>query len=142
VNHVVAVAAGDFHCLALRADGTVVAWGFDSDGQATIPAGLDGVTAIAAGGYHSLALRRVLTPQQAIRDLRADVNRLQGVAIRNALRVKLNAALAAPNRPLACQWLRAFSQQVRAQRGKQLTLAQADYLIAQASDIRLLLGCR
>ena len=37
--------------------GTVVAWGSDSSGQATIPAGLTGVTAIAAGLRHNLALK-------------------------------------------------------------------------------------
>jgi hypothetical protein len=142
LDNVVAVAAGDFHCLALRADGTLVAWGFDSDGQASIPSGLGGVTAIAAGGYHSLALRNVLTPEMAIRQLRDDVNRLQGITIRNALQVKLNAALAAPSGSRACQWLQAFINQARAQRGKLLGIAQADYLIAQARDIRLLLGCR
>jgi hypothetical protein len=125
----------------LRSDGTLVAWGFDSDGQVTIPSGLVGVTAIAAGGYHSLALRNVLTPEMAIRELMDDVDRLQGIAIRNALRVKLNAALVAPNMPRACQWLQVFINQVRAQRGKLLGIAQADYLIAQARDIRLLLGC-
>jgi hypothetical protein len=143
LDNVVAIAAGDFHCLALRSDGTLVAWGFDSDGQATIPSGLGGVTAIAAGGYHSLALRNVLTPtpQMAIRELRDDVDRLQGIVIRNALRVKLNAALATPSRSGACQRLQAFINQASAQRGRMLGIAQANYLIAQARDIRLLLGC-
>jgi alpha-tubulin suppressor-like RCC1 family protein len=38
-------------------DGTVVAWGRDSDGQATVPAGLTGVTAIEGGGAHTVALK-------------------------------------------------------------------------------------
>ena len=37
--------------------GTVVAWGLNHDGQASVPAGLTGVTAIAAGARHSLALK-------------------------------------------------------------------------------------
>ena len=37
--------------------GTVVAWGNDSFGQTTIPAGLSNVVAIAGGYSHSLALR-------------------------------------------------------------------------------------
>jgi hypothetical protein len=41
---------------AESSSGTVVAWGDNTDGQTTLPAGLSGVTAIAAGGYHSLAL--------------------------------------------------------------------------------------
>ena len=53
----IAIAAGVGHSLALHADGTVVAWGNNSSGQATVPAGLSDVTAIAAGGSHLLALR-------------------------------------------------------------------------------------
>ncbi|MFD0279673.1 hypothetical protein ACFVHB_38075 [Kitasatospora sp. NPDC127111] len=73
LTNVVAVAAGNVHSMALRADGTVVAWGDNSvnqlgDGtvaQHSTPvttcgfgcfAPLDGVTAIAAGGFHNLAL--------------------------------------------------------------------------------------
>jgi hypothetical protein len=56
LSGVTAIAAGGGHSLALKTDGTVVGWGHDGDGQATVPAGLTGVTAIAAGYYHSLAL--------------------------------------------------------------------------------------
>ncbi|HEY5040777.1 MAG TPA: immunoglobulin domain-containing protein [Verrucomicrobiae bacterium] len=48
---------GDFHSLALKSDGTVVAWGNDSYGQTNVPSSLSNVVAISAGGYHSLALR-------------------------------------------------------------------------------------
>ena len=40
------------------ADGTVVAWGDNSWGQSTVPAGLSNVVAIAAGARHSLALKQ------------------------------------------------------------------------------------
>lgn len=50
------IAAGVEHALHLTGAGTVVAWGDDSYGQASPPAGLSGVTAIAAGGFYSLAL--------------------------------------------------------------------------------------
>lgn len=50
---VVAIAVGARHGLALRGDGTVLAWG-EAFG---VPAGLAGVTAIAAGKSHSLALK-------------------------------------------------------------------------------------
>ena len=43
--------------MALKSDGTVVAWGWNSHGQVTVPAGLNNVTAIHAGSYHSLALK-------------------------------------------------------------------------------------
>ena len=52
-----AVAGGDLHSLAVTADGTVVAWGYDSSGQCNVPAGLAGVVALAGGFEHSLALR-------------------------------------------------------------------------------------
>ena len=51
----VAIAAGDAHGLALRSDGTVVAWGQNSDGQCDVPAGTFEV--IGAGADFSLAIR-------------------------------------------------------------------------------------
>jgi PASTA domain/Regulator of chromosome condensation (RCC1) repeat len=56
-----AIAAGFSHSLALKDDGTVVAWGCvtagTDHGQCSVPVGLSGVTAIAAGSAHSLALK-------------------------------------------------------------------------------------
>ena len=52
-----AIEGGIFHSLALRPDGTVVAWGANDNGQIDVPLDLSNVVAIAAGGYHSLALR-------------------------------------------------------------------------------------
>jgi hypothetical protein len=59
-TNIVALAVGDTHCLALRADGTVVAWGGDefNAGATNVPAGLTNVVSVAAGSTHSLALRR------------------------------------------------------------------------------------
>ena len=51
---VIAIAAGDRHGLALKANGTVVSWG---DSIARVPIGLRNVIAISAGGRRSLALR-------------------------------------------------------------------------------------
>ena len=53
----IAVAAGTAHSLALRADGTVAAWGDSTYGQISVPIGLTNVVAIAAGDLHSLALK-------------------------------------------------------------------------------------
>src|SRR4051812_10083519 len=52
-----AIAGGGFHSLALKDNGTVVAWGSDAQRQSTVPSDLHGVTAIAAGWLHSLALK-------------------------------------------------------------------------------------
>jgi hypothetical protein len=49
---VVQVSAGEFHSLALKSDGTVVAWGYDN-----VPAGLTGVVQVSAGCYHDLVLK-------------------------------------------------------------------------------------
>jgi alpha-tubulin suppressor-like RCC1 family protein len=58
LSNVVAIAAGDSHSLALKADGTVVGWGANGRGQTTIPASAtNNVVAIAAGLAHSLALK-------------------------------------------------------------------------------------
>ena len=58
LTNVIAMAAGDSHGLALRADGTVVAWGNDANGQADVPPDLTNVVSVAAGSAHSLALKR------------------------------------------------------------------------------------
>lgn len=68
LEHVRSVAAGYYHSLALRADGTVWSWGWNGYGQLgdgtttdrrtpTRVAGVRDVVAVAAGVYHSLALR-------------------------------------------------------------------------------------
>jgi uncharacterized repeat protein (TIGR01451 family) len=55
LENVQAIAAGQGHSLALKQDGTVVAWGSNNNGQRTVPP-LGPVKAIAAGGNHSMAL--------------------------------------------------------------------------------------
>ena len=65
---VVAIAVGDSHSLALKADGSVWAWGLNSSGQlgdgtsgnsrrSPVQVPISGITAIAAGDYHSLAVK-------------------------------------------------------------------------------------
>ncbi len=57
LSGVTGIDVGRVHALALKSNGTVVAWGDNSYTQTVVPAGLSGVTQVAAGGYHSLALR-------------------------------------------------------------------------------------
>lgn len=54
---VIAIAGGGTHSVALKSNGTVVAWGNNSQGQTNAPTGLTGVTAIAAGQSHTVALK-------------------------------------------------------------------------------------
>ena len=59
LSNVVAIAAGNWHTLALKADGTLVAWGGEGGynyGQGIVPEGLAGVKAIACGFWHNVAL--------------------------------------------------------------------------------------
>ena len=57
LSGVVAIGAGDYHSLALKSDGNIVAWGDNSQGQCEVPADLTNVVAVVGGGAHSLALR-------------------------------------------------------------------------------------
>jgi alpha-tubulin suppressor-like RCC1 family protein len=58
LTNVIAVAAGEHHCLAVRTDGTVAAWGSLQNHAEQPPVGLSNVVAVAAGSTASLALKR------------------------------------------------------------------------------------
>ena len=71
VTGIKTVAAGEWHSLALKVDGTVLAWGHNASGQLgdgtitdlIVPKniGLSGINALAAGSEHSLALTQAGT---------------------------------------------------------------------------------
>ncbi len=48
---------GDFHSLAIKSDGQVIAWGDNFYGEASVPNNLTDVISVSAGGPHSLALK-------------------------------------------------------------------------------------
>ena len=51
------VSAGWYHSCARRADGTVVCWGWNRFGAATVPIGLTSVAQVSAGTFHTCALK-------------------------------------------------------------------------------------
>src|SRR5688500_7373769 len=54
----IGMAAGLDHSLAIKTNGTVIAWGNNFQGPCNVPPGLSNVIAVAAGGGgHSLALQ-------------------------------------------------------------------------------------
>ena len=53
----VAISTTALFTLALKADGTVVAWGYNVNGECNVPVGLSGVVAIATSANYSLALK-------------------------------------------------------------------------------------
>lgn len=58
LSNVVTLASEAELCLALKRNGTVVAWRNDTGVTANVPAGLSNVMAIATAGQHCLALKR------------------------------------------------------------------------------------
>jgi alpha-tubulin suppressor-like RCC1 family protein len=88
------LSAGDFHMLALKPDGTVLAWGANGYGQlgngSTAPVtgpvqvtGLTGATQVAAGGEFSLAVH-VPVPLPIVPDLTGDTTARAGQALQGA----------------------------------------------------------
>jgi alpha-tubulin suppressor-like RCC1 family protein len=57
LTNVVAIAAGNLHSVALKADGRVIAWGDNTFGQTNVPANLSNAVAIAAAWNNTIALR-------------------------------------------------------------------------------------
>ena len=141
---VTAIAAGSFHSLALKQDGSVIAWGCvgSDNGQCSVPAEAStGVTAIAAGGYQSLALAPAPDPAALLEQLAAEV---AGVGPGNSLSAKVQAAQSAQARggtTSACHLMDAFNQEVRAESGKTIDTVLASKLVADATKVERALGC-
>jgi len=141
---VTAIAAGSFHSLALKQDGSVIAWGCvgSDNGQCSVPAEAStGVMAIAAGGYQSLALVPAPDPAALLEQLAVDV---AGLGAGDSLSSKVQAAQSAAARGAtenACHLVDAFVQEVRAQSGKQIDVVVASDLVAKATRILGALGC-
>ena len=57
LSDLIATAPGSYHSLAVKADGSLVAWGYNSKSQSTVPTPNTGFVSVAAGAEHSLALK-------------------------------------------------------------------------------------
>ena len=84
-NHVVSIAAGSAHSVAVNADGSVVAWGNNNYGQTNVPPGLSEVVTAAAGFLYSVALRRdgtvvVWGPEAGMPIVPPGLSRVQAIA--------------------------------------------------------------
>jgi alpha-tubulin suppressor-like RCC1 family protein len=153
LSGVVAIASGIIHSMALKNDGTVWAWGYNYFGQlgngtyinSWIPvqvSGLNNVLAIAGGWDHNVALKagpQIIPSIQMTQQLMTDVKNLglpSGAV--SSIIPKLDNALQSlqkGNKTAAVNQLKAFINEVKAQRGKKIPLAQADDLIAEAQQI-------
>ena len=58
LTDVVGISAGRDHSLALKKDGTVVAWGKNHSQQCNVPTGLTDVVGVSAGRSHSLVVKK------------------------------------------------------------------------------------
>jgi hypothetical protein len=58
LTNVAFIGSGTEHCLAVKSNGTMVAWGFNAKNQTNVPPGLTNAAAVTGGLAHSLALRK------------------------------------------------------------------------------------
>lgn len=104
-EEVISMTGGDFHFLALRANGTVDAWGSGDYGQQVVPEGISNVVSIAAGSSHSLAVTKAGNTRfwgeflpSLVRDVtnsaRSDVAMVgQGVGAQHAIALKRDGTI-------------------------------------------------
>jgi len=57
LNNVIGIGCGFSHSLALKYDGSIIAWRSNYHGQCTIPIGLEDVIGISCGLINSIALK-------------------------------------------------------------------------------------
>ncbi len=57
LENLIAVDGGYRYCVGLRADGKIVAWGFNDDGQCNVPAPNSDFVAVSGGYSHCLGLK-------------------------------------------------------------------------------------
>jgi VCBS repeat-containing protein len=57
VSQMAYLSSGWDHSVALNTNGTVTAFGSNSEGQTSVPGGLSGVVQVSAGAYHSVAVK-------------------------------------------------------------------------------------
>lgn len=116
----------------------------------TFPIGTTTVTCTATdfAGHSQSGTFTVTVEGAAARlgDLIDTVNsfNIQPAGVANSLNAKLQNAIAAANAgdlTTACSQLNAFINQVQAQSGNKLTVAQANQLIASANQVKAVLGC-
>lgn len=50
------MSAGGIHTCALKTNGSVVCWGYNASGEASVPAGLTSVSQVSAGWFHTCAV--------------------------------------------------------------------------------------
>ena len=73
-NGYIAIAAGNFHNIAMKTDGTLVAWGRDDYGQVTNTPTWRDYNGIAAGAFHSLAIMNCQLQGDFSDDCRINLN--------------------------------------------------------------------
>jgi alpha-tubulin suppressor-like RCC1 family protein len=57
LTNIVASDSGNYHCLTLRANGQLVAWGLNNNSQTNVPASISNVVMIASAQNHNLVLQ-------------------------------------------------------------------------------------
>jgi Regulator of chromosome condensation (RCC1) repeat len=140
---VVAVAAGAYHSLALKQDGTVVAWGCANGGsQCDVPAEAQtGITAIAASFFQSLAISPALDPAAVLDSLAGEVAAAGPGSSLAQIVQQAQRQLAAGAVASVCGLMNSFDAEACAQTGKTLTIPQAYGLLAEATKVEAALGC-